>query len=530
MKRKIFEIMPLGGLGEIGSNMILVKDDKSAFIIDAGILFPYEDFFDINYLIPDLNFITQKIEHIVITHGHEDHIGAIRHFVERFPGVNIHANGFAFELIKNKLNEHKLEYKLQKFNNLKPISIDQFEITPFNVNHSIPDTFGLIIKRDKIATIYASDFKVDPVTTYEDQIHFDEINNILKDSEIKMLMLDSTNIEVTNRTPSELDLVEGLDQVIQKEKRTFITLFSSNVHRMKTIFELAKKHKRRVVLIGRSVHSYVDTAVNSNLIEDYKRFNYDQVDNLESPKNLFIVSGCQGDHFSAVRRITSGEHPIKLTEKDQFVFSSKVIPGNYKKVARIYNKIAEAGCELVTAKDHHIHASGHASQHDITEMINQIQPTDYVPIHGESYMINKHTDFVNENWKNITVRPILNYQSITIKEDLVISTFTRPAHDPVLIHGNGIIIEREKISERRKMACNGVVFVSVSNKKITTTFNGLPTLAFREKDRLESVIQDFVNLNSKMDSNKLIEEIRIRVRRFFSPVLGYKPITIVHNL
>tara|TARA_Y100000780_G_scaffold232593_1_gene268209 strand:- start:66340 stop:67974 length:1635 start_codon:yes stop_codon:yes gene_type:complete len=534
-----FTLTPLGGVGEIGSNCTVIENESSITIIDYGILFPYEDFFDINYLIPSLDQIknTEKTVTIFITHGHEDHIGAISHLMEVFPNAIIHAPRFAKKLIRTKLHQAGVAAKIEEYSEETILDFGSYEIHPVAVTHSIPDTFGLVIqdKEKAFSVLFISDFKFDLNPLYERPFNYQKIISLFKKTSKNVCMIDSTNILNEGSTDSERDIVKDLSELISLPRREFITLFSSNIHRVKTILRLAQQHNKRVVPIGRSIHHYIESAKECDLLGEELSVlrREEEVKDPKSSSYLYLLTGCQGDHFGALRRVVAGEHKfLRPMVNDLFIFSSKSIPGNEKKVTRIYNQITEKGADLITARDKLIHASGHPSQLDLLEFYKKINPDLVIPIHGESYFLKKHVEFIESN--NISdALYINNFQRILFHKNGDVNLEDLEEEQPLLIHGNAMVIEREAISRRRKMACNGVCFISINskNKKLDLTTEGLPESINDKLDKIQALAKG--QLSKKLmekDPDQIKEEVRIFTRNLFKNFLGYKPITVVHLL
>ena len=388
--------MPLGGVEEIGSNMTLIRTADEDIIIDCGMLFPFEECFDINYLIPDFSTLDpSRIKNIIITHGHEDHIGALSHLIKQFPDITVFTTRFTLHLIQRKLEEHKVSFTYQLYEPHNELSFSGVDICPVHVNHSIPETNGLIIrsKDRKWGALYISDFKVDLKSQHEDPIDFKRIKEKLSECHQTAYFIDSTNILNDGKTTSENELQMDLEEILNRsEDRIFITLFASNVHRMNSIALKGLAAGRKLVIMGRSLKAYMESAIETGhtQVTSDQLFQPDQIKG-QSGKMLVFLSGCQGDFMSALRRFSHGEDgTFKPTEKDLVVFSSKVIPGNEKKISRIYNKLTEFGVSIITASDHLIHASGHPGKEDLHLLIKNFTPNFYFPIHGESFFLKKH--------------------------------------------------------------------------------------------------------------------------------------------
>jgi ribonuclease J len=540
VKKFCFSLMPMGGVGEIGSNMTLIRFPEGDIIIDCGLLFPYESFFDINYLIPDMDSIDiSRLKALVITHGHEDHIGALTHFIEKYPTVPIYSSPFTQDLIRRKTEERKLIPPFVTYEMNDVLDFDGLLVHPIHVTHSIPETFGLFLTdpQKKWGALYISDFKYDLEATHEAPFDIQKVKRLVKECEKTAFFIDSTNALVPGKTASENDLLPDLETLISgQETRLFITLFASNVHRIASICRLAKKHGRKIILMGRSVEHYLRTGLKHGYlpgVTEDELWAPQQVKG-ETGRMLIIVSGCQGDFQSALRRLTYGEDAtFKLGTNDRVIFSSKVIPGNEKQISRIMNKITEAGAEVVTAYDYHIHASGHPAQQDLKQMLEQQLPDVYFPIHGESFFLRRHKEWFLQQFKDVPSEMIMNWHEVSFKHEGKWKITAHPPQEPIIIHGRGLPIERTQISQRRKMACQGTVFISLDRVRgiINVSTLGLPVSAADLLPKVREFIMNKVrtDLGSRQDDYAR-DQIKIATRQFYQQELGYKPVTEVHLL
>ena len=542
MSKSLITIKPVGGVGQIGSNMTLVQGDNDIILIDAGILFPYEDFFDIDYLIPDLDSIPVP-SHLVITHGHEDHIGAVLHVVKKFPKIKVLASPFTAGLIRKKLEFNHHPYPITEYKHYDQLGFHDFTIDPIHVNHSIPETVGLLIKdtAEEVGFFFISDFKIDFKTIYERPFDFEKLVKHSSNLKKRILLCDSTNItSSTKETPSEHDLIPVLNDIFQEaENRIFITCFSSNIHRLMTFIDLCKKHNKKLVPHGRSMISYLNTANELGMIPDFPTV-VKQADSLTGKEQDIVVllSGCQGDFRGTFRRFCIGEDSqFKPRPEDTVLLSSKAIPGNEKKISLLINKLSEVGCKVITAADKLIHVSGHPGKTDLKMLYEKFKPTDIVPIHGESYFIREHIAFVKEHYPMAEAHYFHNHDELVITKDLKLKIVDGETIEPIIIHGKGIVLQKEKISERRKLACNGSVFVSLKLtstrakvEKFSFNFMGLPTIINPTDEKFKRFLENyFIKINFK-DEEKTNEELRIAIRKYFDQILGYKPITTIHIL
>jgi ribonuclease J len=337
------------------------------------------------------------------------------------------------------------------------------DICPVHVNHSIPETAGLIIrtKNREWGALYISDFKVDVTSTHEAPIDFKRIKEKLSECKQTAYFLDSTNILNDGKTTSENELEADLEHLINREdNRLFITLFASNVHRLDLIAKMAKRAGRKIVLMGRSLRTYFETAIETGLTDLTLDDLYEpaQVKG-ENSRMLIFLSGCQGDFLSALRRFSYNEDgTFKPVVGDTVIFSSKIIPGNEKKIYRIYNKLAEFGVEVITASDYLIHASGHPGKQDLHMVMKNFTPNFYFPIHGESFFLKKHVEFIKASYPQVSTHLIYNYDEVVLG-DGIIKIEEHESKEPRLVHGNHLEIEKTQISQRRKMATQGAVFI-----------------------------------------------------------------------
>ncbi len=510
----IMEIRSFGGLGNIGGNMIEFTIQKSRFIIDCGILFPNNDCFGINYIIPNLSTIREP-ENLVITHGHEDHIGAITHFVEKFPTVQIWAPPFASMLIKSKLKGRNLKAKINTYIDNQKIEMEDITLHPIRVEHSIPDTFAILAVNKKLdlSILYASDFRRFDIKSFPKKL-IDKIT-------YRLMLPDSTNILSTNKSNTEDDVKKSVEGIFKSIKgRIFATMFASNIDRIETFIEVAIKNKRKIALIGASVNSYVDGAIELKLLPANLKF-VDRASIDQDDENILIIlSGCQGDFKSALRRVAYGDDKSLMPRStDTFIFSSKTIPGNEKQVDNIKNAISKCGCTILDDTSG-VHASGHPDIKDLKELYAAYRPTDVIPVHGETLFLNSHAKFIKGFYPNTNVHILYNNSTFTLDSKFNSTITHDDEYKMVAIHGNGITLEKETLSERRKCASNGVVFISnfPKNKRYSTV--GIPKLS----EETCAMIDDAINRCCN-DS----EELKISVRRILNGHLGYKPTVVIHT-
>lgn len=535
-KNSILSIKLLGGVDEIGSNMTVLETSKEYFILDYGILFPNDDIFEINYLIVDYSDLDPKKKTtLFITHGHEDHIGAVTHILNYFFNFKIYAPEFAANLIRKKLLQRKMLSPIKVYTDKDVLNFDGFKVHPIHVTHSIPQTHGIVLNGKGLSVLFISDFKYDLNPLYEKAFDIEKIKELFNKEEMRICLLDSTNILNQGKTDSERDLLNDIDHLLSLKKRTFVTLFSSNIHRLRSFFEIAKKYNKKTSAVGRSIYNYLEAAQQSKIFnyQDFNFFEDKAITNPNSDDLVVFLTGSQGDFMGALKRLANNDHKVfKFKEGDQVLFSSKPIPGNEKKISQIYNAITSLGADIVTAKDFKIHASGHPGQEDLKELLSHLNPTHYIPIHGETYFLKKHAEFVKKEL-GLNSYFLGNFDTINISKDLDFEITSSDKKDPLLIHGNFLEIDRSKIAQRRKIASQGIVFVTLDTKKksFNLSYQGLPDSIEEHMETINNLIKGCAfNEFKNAPSEKRNEGVRVRVRQVFKQFLGYRPIVVVHDV
>ena len=399
MKNNNTQVFALGGLGEVGKNMYVVRHKDEIIIVDAGVMFPDDDLLGIDYVIPDFTYLQEnesKIKYLLITHGHEDHIGGIPFLLTQVKIPKIYAPQQAKELIEKKLEERTINYKnLFIYNEKTNLKTKYFNIEFFRTTHSIPDSHGIAINTPNGTIVMTGDFKFDftPVGPMANLGKMAEIGR----RGVKLLMSDSTNALSPGISLSESVVDENLGEIFQNNKnnRIILATFASNIYRLKHIIETCKENKRKVALFGRSMDTSIDIAIKCGYIKDKSIIISAEEANMLPPEKVCLLcTGSQGEPLAALSRIASGTHKqIKLLPNDVVIFSSSPIPGNSGSVSKTINKLYLKGVKVYThGFEYGIHSSGHANQEELKLMIRLFNPEYFAPYHGEYRMLKTHTD------------------------------------------------------------------------------------------------------------------------------------------
>ena len=395
---KVTRIFALGGLGEVGKNMYVIEHKDEIIIIDAGVMFPESELLGIDYVIQDISYLKMnqdKIKALVITHGHEDHIGGITFLLQNVIVPEIYASKIACDLINKKFLDRELRYNnLKEYNKDTVLKFKYFEVSFVTTTHSIPDSFAIVIKTPNGTIFETGDFKFDltPIGPMAD-IH--KMAKLGMDG-VKLLLSESTNSLSPGASASESIVDEALSDVfLRHQSRIIIATFASNIYRIKHIVETCKRNNRKIVTFGRSMENAKEIAIKNNLISDKTIFiEANEAKNFKKNEICILCTGSQGEPLAALSRIANGTHKqVTLQPDDIIVFSSNPIPGNRASINRIINKLYLKGVKVYTNSElSDIHTSGHAKQEELKWMLRLINPQYFMPIHGEYRMLKTHAD------------------------------------------------------------------------------------------------------------------------------------------
>ena len=550
MKKEEFIFCPLGGSGEIGMNMNLFAygspENRKWLIVDIGVTFADDTVPGIDLIYPDPSFIVDKKEDllgIVLTHAHEDHIGAIAHIWPKL-NCNIYATPFTSVLIQEKFKEKKINVG----NKLKVVQLNgKVELGPFKIEfvtltHSILEPNGLSIETPSGIILHTGDWKCDPNPLIGNTINEKKLKEI-GDKGVLAMICDSTNVFSPGRAGSELDVRKSLLKIMENlPKRIIVTSFASNVARMESVFYCANKIGRQISLVGRSMHRIYKAAKQcgylKNLIEpidprEAKKFSREKI--------VYLCTGSQGEPNGAMMRISNFIHPdVMIESKDTVIFSSKIIPGNEKKLYKLHNQLVKNAIEVISEENEFVHVSGHPNREDLKDMYNWVKPKSVIPVHGEHRHMIEHINFAKEMQVPYPVQ-VENGDIVQLSPGDKPKVVDKAPVGRIYVDGNiSVGEESQSIKDRKNLSYNGFLEITIIINNLGSivknpiiSFKGIPrniennNFVFDLQDKIVDVCKSFSLKNSKQEQN-LIEALRINCRKTVKEKTGKRPYTNVN--
>ena len=501
IKKKLFKVIPLGGLEQIGMNMTVFEYKDSIIVVDCGIAFPDEATHPgIDAIIPDITYLIEnkeKVKGFVITHGHEDHIGAIPYIIKRL-NVPIYGTPLTIELVKYKLTDIHLNVECNTVQFGDTIQLGDISVEFIRTNHSIVDAAALAIKTDIGTIIHTGDFKVDYTPVYNDRIDIARLAQ-LGDEGVLAMLCDSTNAERPGFTPSERTIAPIIDSLFDKysKKRIIISTFASNVDRVQQIIDVANKHNRKVLLEGRSMVAIISIAseLGKITLPENVLITEDDIGNYSREQLCIIATGSQGEEMAALSRMANGTHKLKITPDDVIIFSSHPIPGNEKSISNITNAIRIQGADICY---NDTHVSGHACQEELKLMYSLVRPKFAIPVHGEY----KH----RVAGGNIAEMMGIPKNNIFLLDSGSVIAFTKSGNAKrttevkagcnYIDSYSGEMLEEIVLYDRKKVSKSGFINVIVPIEKTTNTYLGNVEIVSRGLMKVDTSQEFFDDLKN----------------------------------
>jgi ribonuclease J len=543
----MLKIMPLGGLGEIGLNMMVIEYDHYILVVDAGLMFPEEYMPGVDMVIQDMHYLKEnsdKVQSIILTHGHEDHIGAMPFFLKEF-NIPVFGTNFTIELLKEKLREHDLLENaiLRKIQAGDVTRFGPFKVEYISVNHSIVDGVALAIDSPEGIIIHSGDFKIDQTPVDGQKTDLGRFA-YYGEHDVLALFSDSTNIEREGFTLSERDVRRTLEELFHScDGRLIIAAFASNITRIQQIINLAAKFDRKVIFSGKSMVTNVRIARDEGFISmpDDTEIKEKEINLLPDDKINIITTGSQGEPMSSLTRMAQNTHKhIKIKKGDTIILSSRFIPGNERSITRIINNLYRMGAEVVYEKVSDIHSSGHAYKEELKLMLNLVKPKYFIPIHGEYRHLIKHTQMALEMGMP-SDRPLLVKNGDTICFEDRKAEFGDPVQiGRILVDGKGVGDVGELVlRDRRKLSGDGVVIALLAVNEQTGEIIYGPDIISRGfvfEDQSGFILEDAkgivlevfdeIERPAHIDWTEVAPDIKRRLKHFFFKVIKRSPLIL----
>jgi ribonuclease J len=544
----MLEVVPLGGLGEFGMNMLALSYADTTIVIDAGVMFPDPEMLGVDRIIPDLTYLQQKgpVAALVLTHGHEDHIGAVPHVLPYVSGP-IYATPLTLAFIEPKLKEHGLDgaHRLVSVRPRDRVTVGPFEIEFIRVTHSMPDCVALAIHTPAGTLVHTGDFKIDQ--TPIDGQHFDVHRFAELGSQgVLALFSDSTNIDRRGFTGSEREVVDAFEEIFTSATgRIIVAAFASSIYRMQILVDLAAQFERKVAFVGRGMIENSQTAQRLGYLNvpPGVQIRDSEIGTYPSQDVLCLCTGSQGEPMSALSRIAIDDHRhVKVTSDDTVVLSARSIPGNEKSIGRVLNHLARRGADVIYEGIKHVHVSGHGSEEEQKLVLSLVRPRYFVPVHGEYRQLSQHARIAGRVFAGREPRPeillaengdLLQFDEnggrlagkVTVGRVLIDGTHTGEVGDEVL-------------RDRRHLAEDGLAVPVVAINSQTGALEGIPEIITRgfvmengqellaDGVRVLIDVMERTGVEERTDQGLIKEKLRVELRRFFKKRSGRRPFVL----
>ncbi|HXG88216.1 MAG TPA: ribonuclease J [Vicinamibacterales bacterium] len=544
------DIVPLGGLGEFGLNMMAISCGETTIVVDAGTMFPEPDLLGVDLIIPDMSYLEARrgqIKALVLTHGHEDHIGAVPYILPLIDGP-IYGTPLTLAFIQPKLDEHGLDtpHGLHAVKPRDVITVGPFQIEFIRVTHSMPDCMAVAIRTPQGLIIHTGDFKIDQTPLAGEPFDLHRFAQLGAEG-VLALFGDSTNIDRRGYTGSEIDVEDAFEEIFTStEGKIVVAAFSSSLYRMQILTDLAVQFDRKVAFVGRGMNenSQIAQRLGYLRIPAGVQIRDSDVASFPSQDVLCVVTGSQGEPNAALSRIAIDDHRyVKLTPPDRVIISARAIPGNEKAIGRVMNHVAKRGVEVITESDKHVHVSGHAAEEELKLLLALVRPRYFIPIHGEYRQLARHARVAELVTGGLPspVDVITAETGDVIRFDHEGGRIADKAQvGRVLIDGTRVgEVGDEVLRDRRHLAADGLVIAVVAINRQTGAVDTLPEIVARgfvtdregndvlaESARMTAMIIAEASVEERTDPGLIQEKIRVELRRFLRKRTGRRPMVL----
>ena len=540
------QLVPLGGLGEFGMNCMAVRWGDDIIVIDAGLMFPEAELLGVDIVVPDISYLIenrQRVRAIVLTHGHEDHIGALPWILSEL-NVPVWGTEFTLAYVEDKLDEHGLleNADLREIRTGERFKVGAFTIHPIQVTHSLVDCVALAVHTPLGVVIHTGDFKVDPTPTDNKLFDLHGFAEYGKEGVLALLQ-DSTNVERKGYTPSERAVRRKFDEVFARtERRLFISCFSSSIHRIKLAVELAHEHGRKIAFIGRSMNSSAEIAEDLGYVEipEGLLIHPGEMKNFAPQKVCVLISGTQGEPMSALSRAAVDNHKhAKIEKGDTVVLSSRIIPGNEKAIYRMIDHLFRREAHVIyeDGSSPPIHVSGHASQEELKLIINLVKPRYFIPVHGEYRQLKLHAEMAGAMHGSVGKVILIESGDVLEFDELGARKVGRVNVGRVCIDSGSRtdVVEDLIIKDRRHISEDGIVLPIIAINKLTGEVETAPEIVTRGfntgedglMDGAKQIVMQTLDVSSdeeKADYGVIKEKIRADLKRYISKQTQRRPL------
>jgi len=526
------EIVPLGGLGEFGMNMMTYRFGDSMVIVDTGIMFPATEHAGVDLIHPDTSYVEEHLgtlRGIVLTHAHEDHIGALPFLVGKL-GVPVYGTRLTLAMVRKRLIDREVDVELIEITPGEPFSVGAFGAEVIHVTHSLADAVAVVLDTPFGKILHTGDFKIDDAPPVGPPIDLKRLA-ALGDDDVVCMLSDSTNAEVSGRTPAEISVAEPLESIVRDAPgRVLLSCFTSSTHRIQIAIDIAAKLGRKVALVGRSMVDNVQTVIDVGYLRAPSGVLWatEDLDQVPTSKQLVIIAGSQGEQLSALSQIANQTHRfVTLDPGDRVVLSSRVIPGNERAVNRVVNLLGRLGAEVTLPSAAHVHVSGHGSAEDLDTVIRLVKPRSFIPIHGEWRQLFHHGKLAREagvDSDNVCIAEDGDVVRIDGEGTRMVDHFEL---EPAFVDGSGLgLVDACVVRDRRRLAATGVVVPMVS-----VTANGraqvsdILTRGFIDNEGAEALLSEAhdamlaavaaLSADEASDESAIENAVETTLKRFF---------------